>query len=308
MSLFSKKIIAPADSAPQVVRASASYPVQPMKTPPQTFVLIHGSWHGGWAWAAVKRSLEARGHRVYAPSLAGHDVLQPLKHITLEEVASSVVDCLETHHLDDVILVGWSFGGVVLQCVAERCPERISQMIFWDAFVLQPGESLMSIVEHWDPDLVGIFGSLVDVEHNTIMLPIEMFANSFMPDAPLETVQAIYRRLTPEPWGPLNESHTFERFWSLVPMNPLGIAGPTRAIAYIDAIEDNALGTGFWASQSAKLGPSCRHVTLPVGAHEALFTQPEALTAAILLAAGMDTTKRPHNFGSKRIRTSLDRA
>ena len=148
----------------------------------------------------------------------------------------------------------------------------------------------MSIVEHWDPDLVGIFGSLVDAEHNTIMLPLEIFATSFMPDAPLETVQAIYRRLTPEPWGPLNESHTFERFWSLVPTNPLGVAGPTRAIAYIDATEDNALGTGFWASQSAKLGPSCRHVTLPVGAHEALFTQPEALTAAILLAAGMDTT------------------
>jgi pimeloyl-ACP methyl ester carboxylesterase len=299
MSLFSKKIIAPADSAPRIVRASASYPVQPMKTPPQTFVLIHGSWHGGWAWSAVKHSLEARGHRVYTPTLAGHDVQQPPKNITLEEVASSVVDCLETNYLDDVILVGWSFGGVVLQCVVERCPERISQMIFWDALVLQPGESLISIVEQWSPELIGIFGSLVDSQRNTIMLPLEMFATSFMPDAPLDTVRAIYRRLTPEPWGPINESHAFERFWSLVPMNPLGVSGPTRAIAYIDATEDNALGTGFWASQSAKLGPSCRHVILPVGAHEALFTQPEALTAAILLAAGMDTTQRRQHGGRK---------
>ena len=47
MSLFPKKIIASADSAPQTVRASASYPVQPIETPPQTLVLIHGSWHGG---------------------------------------------------------------------------------------------------------------------------------------------------------------------------------------------------------------------------------------------------------------------
>ena len=300
MSLFPKKIIAPADSAPQVVHVSASFPVQSIETPPQTFVLIHGSWHGGWAWAAVKHSLEERGHRVYTPTLAGHDVLQPPKNITLEEVASTVVDCLETNYLDDVILVGWSFGGVVLQRVVEHCPERISQMIFWDAFVLQHGESLMSIMEQWSPELIGILGSLVDSQRNTIMLPLEMFATSFMPDAPLDTVQAIYRRLTPEPWGPLNESHTFERFWSLIPMNPLGVAGPTRAIAYIDAIEDNALGTGFWASQSAKLGPSCRHVTLPVGAHEALFTQPEALTAAILLAAGMDTAQQSQRVDSKR--------
>jgi pimeloyl-ACP methyl ester carboxylesterase len=77
----------------------------------KTFVLIHGSWHGGWAWQAVIRHLEARGHQAYAPTLAGHGPAAKRVGITHRDCVDSVVSYIRKQDLHDVILVGHSFGG-----------------------------------------------------------------------------------------------------------------------------------------------------------------------------------------------------
>src|SRR3974377_382475 len=78
------------------------------------FVLIHGTWHGGWAWQGVIRHLEAQGHHAYAPTLIGHSPADERVGITYRDCVDSVVSYIRHHDLHDVILVGHSFGGSVI--------------------------------------------------------------------------------------------------------------------------------------------------------------------------------------------------
>ena len=103
----------------------------------ETFVLIHGTWHGGWAWDAVVRELSGKGHRAHAPTLAGHGPGVARQGITHQDCVASVVAYIDQQGLGDVILVGHSFGGTVVQKVAELLPGRIRRTVFLDALVLK---------------------------------------------------------------------------------------------------------------------------------------------------------------------------
>ncbi|HEY9414064.1 MAG TPA: alpha/beta fold hydrolase, partial [Pseudonocardia sp.] len=71
----------------------------------ETFVLITGAWHGGWAWRPVAEHLRAAGHRVLTPTLPGlHDGDDPTRY-SLSDVVDSVVDLVEAHDLRDATLV-----------------------------------------------------------------------------------------------------------------------------------------------------------------------------------------------------------
>ncbi len=107
-----------------------------------TFVLVHGAGHGGWSWARLVPLLRAAGHEVYAPTLTG---LGERAHL-----ASSAVD-MDTHvedvlamlffeDLREVILVGHSYGGVVITAAAHRDPTRIAQLVYLDAPVPEDGQ------------------------------------------------------------------------------------------------------------------------------------------------------------------------
>ena len=91
----------------------------------ETFVLIHGTWHGGWAWDAVTRELSGKGHRAHAPTLAGHGPGVARLGITHQDCVASVVAYIDHRRLEDVILVGHSFGGTVVQKVVEQQPVRL---------------------------------------------------------------------------------------------------------------------------------------------------------------------------------------
>src|SRR6516225_2938044 len=83
----------------------------------KTFVLVHGSWHGGWAWEAVIRRLSEKGYDVHAPTLAGHGPGVIRLRVTHQDCVASIVNYIQKHGLEDVILVGHSFGGTVVQKV-----------------------------------------------------------------------------------------------------------------------------------------------------------------------------------------------
>jgi pimeloyl-ACP methyl ester carboxylesterase len=111
-----------------------------------TFVLVHGAWHGGWCWRHVRSFLKE--HEVFAPSLTG---LGERKHlaradIDLDTHIADIVQLLEMEDLRDVILVGHSYGGMVVTGAADRAPERIARLVYLDAFVPEDGKCALDYV------------------------------------------------------------------------------------------------------------------------------------------------------------------
>ena len=104
---------------------------------PATFVLVHGAGAGGWCWDPIVPLLEARGHRVFAPSLSGLD--DPATG--LDRHGADVVRVLEENDLRGVVLVGHSYGGMPITVAAERAPERLARLVYLDAFAPRDGQS-----------------------------------------------------------------------------------------------------------------------------------------------------------------------
>jgi pimeloyl-ACP methyl ester carboxylesterase len=96
----------------------------------------------------VAPPLRAAGHQVYTPTLTGSGERVHLRHpgITLDTHVQDIVNVLHYEDLREVILVGWSYGGMVITGVAERAPERLAHLVYLDAFVPQDGQSLADLV------------------------------------------------------------------------------------------------------------------------------------------------------------------
>lgn len=103
----------------------------------KTFVLVHGTWHGGWCWVRVAERLRSQGHRVYTPTATGcgdrKHLIQP--ETGLETHIQDFVNVIEYEELEDVILIGHSFSGVTITGVADRVPDRIRHIAFFDALI-----------------------------------------------------------------------------------------------------------------------------------------------------------------------------
>jgi pimeloyl-ACP methyl ester carboxylesterase len=112
-----------------------------------TFVLIHGGWHGAWCWSRVTRLLRKAGHDVFTPTLTG---LADRSHLLTDSVGlkthvDDVVNVLQWEDLSDVVLVGHSYGGIVISEVAERATAALRTIVFLDAFLPENGQSLAEI-------------------------------------------------------------------------------------------------------------------------------------------------------------------
>jgi pimeloyl-ACP methyl ester carboxylesterase len=116
------------------------------QTASKTFVLAHGSWHGGWCWRRVADRLRGNGHAVYTPSYTGMGDRAHLlsKDITIDTFVNDLVQVIESEELTNVILVGHSFGGVPISGVADRIPEKIAQLIYLDSVLAESGRSAFS--------------------------------------------------------------------------------------------------------------------------------------------------------------------
>ena len=111
---------------------------------PITFVLIHGAWHGAWCWQFLTPLLEAHGHEVIAPTLAGmgERAGELSDTITLDTHIDEVVDLLERRRVQNAVLVGHSYAGVVISGIADRVPYRLRRLVFLDAVIVEDGQTL----------------------------------------------------------------------------------------------------------------------------------------------------------------------
>lgn len=121
--------------------------------PLRPIVFVHGAWGGGWQFHKVEPLLRRAGHPVYRPTMTG---LGERFHLATPEVGltthiDDIVNMLEFEQLEDVVLVGHSYGGMVIAGIAERVPQRIAQLVFLDAIVPEDGDSVM-----------GLFGDAID--------------------------------------------------------------------------------------------------------------------------------------------------
>jgi pimeloyl-ACP methyl ester carboxylesterase len=115
----------------------------PAPKPKFTFVIVHGAWAGGWEHKKLAEALEADGHKVYRVTLTGQGDRSHLASpdIGLSVHIQDVVNFIEWEDLHDVVLVGHSYGGMVITGVADRVASRLKHVIYLDAFLPENGES-----------------------------------------------------------------------------------------------------------------------------------------------------------------------
>jgi len=113
-----------------------------------TFVIVHGAWGGGWDWKHVDHLLTAGGNTVYRPTLTGlgeHSNLYTT-NIDLDTHIQDIVNVILWEDLYNVVLVGHSYGGMVITGVADRIPGRIRHLVYVDAKLPENGEHSDSLM------------------------------------------------------------------------------------------------------------------------------------------------------------------
>lgn len=113
-----------------------------------TFVLVHGAWLGGWCWQRVVPFLQAAGHSVFAPTLTG---LGDRANLAKPEIdrrthVKDELDLLQDEVLNNVVLVGHGYGGMVISSVAEHAAERIENLVYIDGLVPYGGDSVFDLI------------------------------------------------------------------------------------------------------------------------------------------------------------------
>ena len=112
------------------------------QTAQKTFVLVHGAWHGGWCWRRVADRLEKQGHKVFTPTLTGLGERSHLMSpsIDLDTHINDVVNVIKWEDLKGVCLVAHSYGGWPVSGALEKILDRVSSIVFLDAFVPEDGQ------------------------------------------------------------------------------------------------------------------------------------------------------------------------
>lgn len=242
-----------------------------------TFILLHGSWHTGAAWHKVERLLAQRGHTVYAPTLSGFESRdKPAgKNIGLQTHIRDVGHLIEANHLDQTLLVGHSYSGLVITGVAEVVPDKIAGLVFLDAFIPGDNQSLFDLLGAESE--VGMRAGLVNAEGKSraggaedVWLLPPGDAAFYLGDAPAEDVAWLTERLVYTP------VLTFEEKVRVA--NPAALTLPHSFIRctefpYLARYEDQARAAG-WPCFQVRAG------------HDAMLTAPKAVAQTLLTIAG----------------------
>lgn len=236
----------------------------------EQFVLVHGAWHGGWAWQPVATRLRAAGHRVSAPTSPGLGINDDPRGVTLADCVDSLVAHIERADLTNVTLVAHSWGGFVAAGAAPLLLSRVKRIVFWSAFVPQAGIPLLGEVP---PEFAESFTALAAASHdNTVAPPAGTFHEAFIADANPQAASLLQSTLRAQPFRTFaDEPVGGEKY------RELGIA-----LEYVLSTEDMALPPGdlWWAPRMPdRCGVS---PTLVPGSHESMFTRPDELSKAFL--------------------------
>lgn len=236
------------------------------------FVLMHGAWHGGWAWNPIAAELRAAGHEVHQPTSPGLEPGNDPSGLGLADVVDHLVDYIESADLRDVVLVGHSWGGMVLSGAAPRIENRLKRLVYFSAFVPLQGESLFDLVP---PDYQGLFTQLAAASSDqTVAMPLEVWRGGFMQDADSRSQEIVHALMLPHPFATFTDG-----------VGPIDYAALTVPTSYVISPDDVALPPGDFA-WSPRF-PDRLHeprIVETVGSHESMFTAPGRVAADLLRA------------------------
>lgn len=228
------------------------------------FVLVHGAFHGGWCYVRVARGLRAKGHDVYTPTLTGLGERRHLasESVSLETHVDDVAGVIEFECLDQVILCGHSYGGMVITGVAGKLGDRIRSLVYLDSFVPEDGQSLA--------DIVG-----PEVAANALAAPKAWapFPGSAVFNVNAQDAGWVDAKCTPHPLG------TF-----LDPVRLTGLEQKVRQHTFIAAknYEMPAIKACF---ERLSLDPAWKTALIDAG-HDLMIDAPEALEELLLAELG----------------------
>jgi pimeloyl-ACP methyl ester carboxylesterase len=164
-----------------------------------TYVLVHGGGHGGWCWQRLTPLLRAAGHEVYTPTLTGlgerAHLLRP--DIDLETHIADVVGVLQYEGCTDIVLVGHSYGGMVITGVADRAAERVGRLVYLDAAIPEDGQSLVAVAGML---MAAARAGARVVDGVELVLWPDSDAVQYYGITEPEDVEWMWDKLTPHPW------------------------------------------------------------------------------------------------------------
>lgn len=240
-----------------------------------TFVLVPGGYHGAWCWKRVTDRLRAQGHNVFPLTLTGladrAHLMSP--SINLETHIADVLGVLMWEDLRDVILVGHSYGGMVITGVADRAPDRLARVVYFDALWPTDGQSVH--------DALGISPSQSRVATqadpaNPPLLPRRFEVAKQMGAATPEDIAWLASKLTPQPPATLTQP---------LKLKNAGITVPVLFVSCRKPVTGSATGGVEMAYNRAKQlaakNPAVRTATLQAP-HDAMITHPDEVAKVLL--------------------------
>jgi pimeloyl-ACP methyl ester carboxylesterase len=180
----------------------------------ETFVLVHGAYHGAWCWYRLRPELESRGHEVVTFDLPAHGIdTTPYSEASLDGYVDRVCEALDEAD-GPPVLVGHSMAGMLITAAAERVPSMVDTLVYLTAYLPGDGESMLDqrseaslVTQHFE----------VDEERGVGWVPDEWLDEAFYADCGPEDRTLARSLVRPEPIDPISTpvTATDERFGSV---------------------------------------------------------------------------------------------
>jgi pimeloyl-ACP methyl ester carboxylesterase len=234
-----------------------------------TYVLVHGSWMGQYAWSEIKPRLERAGQTVITLDLPGHgDDPTPAGKLSLEGYKQAVIAAIGTRK--DVVLVGHSFGGVVISSVAEAIPGQLAKLVFVAGYLPRSGESAYSLSGEDKGSLVGQFWTQADPQnYSPASIKADGIVNVFCADCPDQYKKLLVSKHRPEAVPPIGTPVALtDKNYGSVPRY------------YIETLKDNTISHDLQTLMLSRVSVAKRWQLDT--SHSPFFSQPDKLTQILL--------------------------
>lgn len=189
-----------------------------MTTKSTTYVLVPGFWLGGWAWHSVAEALRERGHDVHPVTLTGmgERASEASPAVDLDTHIADLAELIVSQDLREVVLVGHSYGGLVITAVADRLPDRIARLVYVDTGPLPDG---VSQNDFQDPDEQAANADLVASAGDGWLLPPPPWEQlaAGVPDVPADRLAELASRSVPQPWATATSPVRLTGAWESLP-------------------------------------------------------------------------------------------
>jgi pimeloyl-ACP methyl ester carboxylesterase len=232
------------------------------------FVLVHGAYHGGWCWRDVAKVLRGQGHQVFCPSLTG---LGDRFHLASPEVGlkthiDDIANLMLWEDLQNVVLVGHSYAGVVIGGVADQLAERISGLIFVDALLPENG---LSVLDYQTPERAKYLLDRARGNDGWRLPPISAETYGVTNS---ELADWVDRKCVEHPLATFTEEQKLSGHWQSVP-DKIYIRCSLSGLDYMDRFSEQAMGDPGWNVHYIATG------------HDCMVTEPDHLAALLMTVA-----------------------